>query len=182
MGVFAAVLALALLGQGAEARLPKKTVLSLALDQDLEANKLKKGKEFKAKLSQPVMDKFGTMVLPVGSEVKGKVAEVDERHLRLKFREIKTPSGKKSIDAKLIGVEAENIKLDEGELEAPGKSGAKRAANVGAAAAGRATGGMTGTAVKGLGRILFGGGGKALKLKKGTVLRIELQKELKLKV
>jgi hypothetical protein len=36
--------------------------------------------------------------------------------------------------------------------------------------------------VKGIGRILFGGGGKDLKLKKGTLLRIELKKELKVKL
>jgi hypothetical protein len=45
-----------------------------------------------------------------------------------------------------------------------------------------ATGGIAGSAVKGIGRIFFGGGGEGLKLKKGTRLRIELRKELKLKL
>jgi hypothetical protein len=43
-----------------------------------------------------------------------------------------------------------------------------------------ATGGIAGSAVRGIGRIFLGGGGKNLKLKKGTLLRIELKKELKL--
>ena len=44
-----------------------------------------------------------------------------------------------------------------------------------------AKGGVAGAAVKGVGRILFGGGGKELKLKKGTLLEIELRKDLKFK-
>jgi len=165
-----------------EVRIPKATVLTLSLDQELEAKKLKKGKEFKARLSEPVTGNGGQVIIPVGSEVKGKIEDADERHLTLKFREIKTPSGKKSIEARLVAVGAENVKVDENELESPGRSGAKKAANAGSTAAGIATGGMTGAAVKSVGRILFGGGGKDLKLKKGTLLRIELKKELKLKL
>ena len=62
-----------------------------------------------------------------------------------------------------------------------GKSGAKKLATVGTRSGGMATGGMAGSAVKGIGRILFGGGDQELKLKKGTRLRIELKKELKFK-
>ena len=47
---------------------------------------------------------------------------------------------------------------------------------------GMTRGGVTGAAVKGIGRILFGGGGKDLKLKKGTLLTIELRKDLKFKL
>jgi hypothetical protein len=122
------------------------------------------------------------VIIPVGSEVKGKIEDADERHLTLRFREIRTPSGKKSIEARLVAVEAENVKVDDNELESPGKSGAKKVASAGTTAAGMAKGGIAGAAVKGIGRIFFGGGGKDLKLKKGTLLRIELKKELKLKL
>ncbi len=168
--------------QAAEVRIPKTTVLTLSLDQDLEAKKVKKGKEFKAHLSEPVTGDAGQVILPAGSEVKGKIEDADERHLKLKFREIKTPSGKKGIEARLVGVGAENVKVDDNELESPGKSGAKKVATAGTTAAGMAKGGIAGAAVKGIGRIFFGGSGKDLKLKKGTLLRIELKKELKLKL
>ena len=165
-----------------EIRIPKATVLNLALDQELEAKKVKKGKGFKAHLSQPVRDDAGQAIIPVGSEVKGKVEDVDERHLTLKFKEIKTPSGKKSIEARLVGIDAENVKVDDNELESPGKSGVKKVGSAGTTVAGIAKGGVAGAAVKGVGRILFGGGGKDLKLKKGTQLRIELKKDLKFKL
>jgi hypothetical protein len=168
--------------QAAEARIPKTTILTISLDQELEAKKVKKGKEFKAHLAQPVMGDGGQLILPAGSEIKGKIEDVDERHLSLNFRAIQTPSGKKSIEAKLVDVDAENVKVDDNELESPGKSGAKKGASAGTKIGGMATGGMAGSAVKGIGRIFFGGGGKDLKLKKGTLLRIELKKELKVKL
>jgi hypothetical protein len=157
-------------------------VLTISLDQELEAKKVKKGKEFKARLSQPVTGDAGQVILPAGSEVKGEIEDADQRHLTLKFREIQTPSGKKSIEARLVDVDAENVKVDGNEVESPGKSGAKKAATAGTTAGGIATGGLAGSAVKGVGRILFGGGDKELKLKKGTRLRIELKKELKFKL
>jgi hypothetical protein len=166
----------------AEVRIPKTTVLTLSLDQELEAKKVKKGKEFKAHLSEPVTGDAGQVIIPAGSEVKGRIEDADERHLTLKFREIKTPSGKKSIEARLVGGDAENVKVDENELESPGKSGAKKVATAGTTTAGMATGGIAGSAVKGIGRIFFGGGNKGLKLKKGTLLRIELKKEVRLKL
>ena len=100
----------------------------------------------------------------------------------MNFEEIQTPSGKKSIEARLVDVDSENVKVDENEVESPGKSGAKKVATVGAMGGGIATGGLAGSAVRGIGRILFGGGDKELKLKKGTQLRIELKKELKFKL
>lgn len=165
-----------------EVRIPKATLLSLSLDQELEAKKVKKGKTFKAHLSEPVTGEGGQVILPTGSEVKGKIEDADERHLTLKFKEIKTPSGKKSIEARLVAVGAENVKVDENELESPGKSGAKKVANAGTTLGGMAQGGIAGSAIKGIGRIFFGGGGKDLKLKKGTLLKIELKKELKFKL
>jgi hypothetical protein len=165
-----------------EIRILKSTVLTLALDQELEAKKVKKGKGFKGHLLEPVRSDAGQVIIPVGSEVKGKVEDVDERHLTLKFKEIKTPSGKKSIEARLVGVDAENVKVDDNELESPGKSGAKKVGSAGTKVVGVAKGGVAGAAVKGVGRILFGGGGKDLKLKKGTQLRIELKKDLKFKL
>ncbi len=178
----ASILLMAPSVNAAEVRIPKTTVLTISLDQELEAKKAKKGKEFKAHLSEPVTGDAGQVILPAGSEVKGKIEDADERHLTLKFMKIKTPSGKKSIDARLVDVDAENVKVDENELESPGKSGAKKVATAGTTVAGMAKGGIAGAAVKGIGRILFGGGGKDLKLKKGTRLRIELKKELKLKL
>ena len=180
--ILASVLLLAPWVNAQEIRIPKATVLTLALDQELEAKKVKKGKGFKAHLSQPVRDDTGQEIIPVGSEVKGKVEDVDERHLTLKFKEIKTPSGKKSIEARVVGVDAENVKVDDNELESPGKSGVKKVGSAGTTVAGIAKGGVAGAAVKGVGRILFGGGGKDLKLKKGTQLRIELKKDLKFKL
>lgn len=168
--------------RAAEIRIPKATLLTLSLDQELEAKKVKKGKTFKAHLSEPVTGDGGQVILPAGSEVKGKVEDADERHLTLKFKEIKTPSGKKSIEARLVAVGAENVKIDENELESPGKSGAKKAASAGTTLGGMAQGGIAGSAIKGIGRIFFGGGGKDLKLKKGTLLKIELKKELKFKL
>lgn len=178
----ASILLLVPSARAAEVRIPKTTVLTLSLDQELEAKKVKKGKTFKAHLSKPVIGAEGQVIIPVGSEVKGKIEDADERHLTLRFREIRTPSGKKSIEARLVAVEAENVKVDDNELESPGKSGAKKVASAGTTAAGMAKGGIAGAAVKGIGRIFFGGGGKDLKLKKGTLLRIELKKELKLKL
>ena len=110
----------------AEARIPKTTVLTLALDQELEGKKVKKGKEFKAHLSEPVTGAGGQVIIPAGSELKGRIEDADERHLTLKFKEIETPSGKKSIEARLVGVDAENVKVEENELESPGKSGKKK--------------------------------------------------------
>src|SRR5688572_1948991 len=179
--ILASILSLAPVVNAEEILIPKTTVLTLALDQELEAKKVKKGKEFKAHLTEPVRGDDGQVIIPSGSEVKGKVEDADERHLELKFREIKTPSGKKSIEARLVGVNAENVKVDDNELESPGKSGAKKIGSAGTTVAGVAKGGVAGAAVKGIGRILFGGGGKDLKLKKGTLLRIELRKDLKFK-
>jgi hypothetical protein len=180
--ILASIVLLAPWVNAQEIRIPKATVLTLALDQELEAKKVKKGKGFKAHLLQPVRDDAGQEIIPVGSEIKGKVEDVDERHLTLKFKEIKTPSGKKSIEARLVGVDAENVKVDDNELESPGKSGAKKVGSAGTKVVGVAKGGVAGAAVKGVGRILFGGGGKDLKLKKGTQLRIELKKDLKFKL
>jgi hypothetical protein len=180
--ILASILLLAPWVNAQEVRIPKATVLTLVLDQELEAKKVKKGKGFKAHLSQPVRDDAGQEIIPVGSEVKGKVEDVDERHLTLKFKEVKTPSGKKSIEARLVGVDAENVKVDDNELESPGKSGVKKVGSAGTTVVGIAKGGVAGSAVKGVGRILFGGGGKELKLKKGTQLKIELRKDLKFKL
>jgi hypothetical protein len=179
--VLASILLLAPPVNAEEILVPKATVLTLALDRELEAKKLKKGKEFKAHLSEPVRGDAGQVIIPVGSEVKGKVEDADERHLKLRFREIKTPSAKKSIEARIVGVDAENVKIDENELESPGKSGAKKIGSAGTKVAGAAKGGVAGAAVKAIGGILFGGGGKELKLKKGTLVRIELRKDLKFK-
>lgn len=165
-----------------EIRIPKATVLTLVLDQELEAKKVKKGKGFKAHLSEPVLGDARQVIIPAGSEVKGKVEDADERHLTLKFKEIRTPSGKKSIEARVVGVNAENVKVDDNELESPGKSGAKKVGSAGTTVVGMAKGGVAGAAVKGIGRIFFGGGGKELKLKKGTQLVIELRKDLKFKL
>ena len=178
----ASILLLASSMNAEEIRIPKTTVLTLALDQELEAKKVKKGKGFKAHLSEPVRGDAGQVIIPVGSEVKGKVEDADERHLTLKFNEIRTPSGKKSIEARVVGVTAENVKVDDNELESPGKSGAKKVGSAGTTVVGMTKGGVTGAAVKGIGRILFGGGGKDLKLKKGTLLTIELRKDLKFKL
>lgn len=38
-----------------EVRVPKMTVLTLSLDQELEAKKVKKGKGFKARLLEPII-------------------------------------------------------------------------------------------------------------------------------
>ena len=179
---FALILLLAPLAIAAEVRIPKTTVLTISLDQELEAKKVKKGKAFKAHLLKPVTGDAGQVIIPAGSELKGKIEDADERHLTLKFKEIKTPSGRKSIEARLVDVDAENVKVEENELESPGKSGVKKAATAGTTVAGMAEGGIVGAAVKSIGRILFGGGGKDLKLKKGTLLRIELTKELKLRL
>jgi hypothetical protein len=180
--ILASILLLAPWVNAQEIRIPKATVLTLVLDQELEAKKVKKGKGFKAHLSQPVRDDAGQEIIPAGSEVKGKVEDVDERHLTLKFKEIKTPSGKKSIEARVVGVDAENVKVDDNELESPGKSGVKKVGSASTKVVGIAKGGVAGSAVKGVGRILFGGGGKELKLKKGTQLKIELRKDLKFKL
>lgn len=180
--VLASILLLVPSVRAEEIRVPKSTVLTLVLDQELEAKKVKKGKQFRAHLAVPVSGDSGQVIIPAGSEVKGKVEDADERHLTLKFREIRTPSGKKSIEARLVMVDAENVKVDGNELESPGKSGAKKAGSAGTTAVGIAEGGIAGAAVKGIGRILFGGGGKDLKLKKGTLLRIELKKDLKFKL
>jgi hypothetical protein len=166
----------------AEFRIPKKTVLTIALDQDLEAKKLKKGNGFKARLAEDVTDADRQVLIRAGSEVKGKVEDVDARHLTLDPREIKTPGGKKSIDARVVAVEAEGVRVDDHELESPGRSSARKVGSAGANVGGMVKGGVAGTAIKGIGRILFGGGDKDLKLKKGTRLRIELQKELKFKM
>ena len=84
--VLASILLLAPLVNAEEILVPKTTVLTLALDRELEAKKLKKGKEFKAHLSEPVRGDAGQVIIPAGSEVKGKVEDADERHLELKFK------------------------------------------------------------------------------------------------
>jgi len=178
----ASILLLASSMNAEEIRIPKTTVLTLVLDQELDAKKVKKGKGFKAHLSEPVRGDAGQVIILVGSEVKGKVEDAHERHLTLKFKEIRTPSGNKSIEARVVGVNAEHVKVDDNELESPGKSGAKKVGSAGTTVVGMAKGGVTGAAVKGVGRILFGGGGKELKLKKGTLLRIELRKDLRFKL
>jgi hypothetical protein len=168
--------------RAAEVRIAKTTVLILSLDQELEAKNLKKGKGFKAHLAEPVIGDAGQVILSAGSEVKGRIEDADEQHLTLKFREIRTPSGRKSIEARLVSVNAENVKVDGNELESPGKPGARKVGSAGTKVVGAAKGGIPGAAVKGIGRIFFGGSGKDLKLKKGTLLRIELKKELKFKL
>lgn len=163
-------------------KVPKKTILAVSLEHELEAKQLRKGREFKARLAHALTSPDGSTLIEAGSEVRGKVEEADDQHLKLAFRDIRTARGRRSLEASIIGVDAEDIRVEDGELEAPGKSKKKRAVSAGATAAGVLTGGVAGAATKGIGRVLFGGGGKELKLKKGTLLRIELTKELKLKI
>ena len=73
--ILASILLLAPWVNAQEIWIPKATVLTLMLDQELEAKKVKKGKGFKAHLSQPVRDDAGQEIIPAGSEVKGKVEE-----------------------------------------------------------------------------------------------------------
>ena len=161
---------------------PKLPCSRWCLTRNWKRRRSRRGKDSKRIYRSPSEDDAGQEIIPVGSEVKGKVEDVDERHLTLKFKEIKTPSGKKSIEARLIGVDAENVKVDDNEMESPGKSGVKKVGSAGTKVVGIAKGGVAGAAVKGVGRILFGGGGKELKLKKGTQLKIELRKDLKFKL
>jgi len=179
VSILALILLLVPAVRAAEFRVPKATVLTLSLGQELDARKVKKGKEFKAHLYEPVIGEAGRVLIPAGCEAKGKIEDADDRHLTLKFRQIKTPFGKKSLDARLVGVDAESVRLDGNEVESPSRSAGKKVAGAGTTSVGIVKGGIAGAAVKGIGRILFGGD-KDLKLKKGTLLRIELKKDLKL--
>jgi hypothetical protein len=53
VGTLASILLWVTSVHAAEVRLPKATVLTLSLEQDLEAKEAKKGEQFKAHLSHP---------------------------------------------------------------------------------------------------------------------------------
>lgn len=173
---------------------PEGTHFIVQLDNKLEAKKLKRGKKFKAKLSEDLYAADGTFI-PRGKKLKGIVSNSDDGHLMLTFTEIDTRKGWVPLSATITDVPGDKgvkTKGNEGEIERKG-SGTKRAVTtaaigagigaLGGAVAGGTKGAVIGAAAGagvGLGAALLTN--RELVLEKGQQLELRLDRPLTIPV
>lgn len=175
--------------------IPEGVTFLIRLDDTLDSSKLQQGKHFDAKLAEDLVAPDGTRI-PQGKKIKGHVSSVEQGlHARvlLSFDEIDTGHGKLPLIATVTGVPGEHGMKQpdaEGEIERQGVDnrraietaavGAGVGAAVGAVAAGgkgAAIGAGAGAGAGALGGILTD---RRLKLDKGSVLELRLDRPLQL--
>ncbi len=176
----------------AQAEIPAGTRFLVELRDKLEAKKVKRGKEFRARTIEALVATDGS-VIPAGSKLKGRVAYASDNELRLDFYRIETRRGKRPLAATVVRVyDEKNVKKkagDEGEIKSSGGRGKSAAigaaigAGIGAgvgAAQGGGKGAAIGAAAGAGGGALIGAatGGKDLVLRKGANLELELYRPL----
>jgi hypothetical protein len=172
---------------------PEGTTFLVRLDDKLDTATLKPGKHFKAKLAEDLLAPNGAVV-PRGKKVKGHVSSIEpgvHARMLLSFDEIETEHGWMPLIATLTGVPGEHAAKQpdsEGMIERKGMSTPHmiEAVAVGAgvgAGAGAAAGGGHGAAVgagvgAGVGALSGFLADHDLRLEKGTVLELRLDRAL----
>ena len=173
--------------------IPEGTQFLVRLNDKLDTRDLKPGKHFKAKLSEDLVAGNGA-VIPRGKSLKGHVSAVEpglHSRLLLTFDEIDTGHGSMPIIATVMGAPGDHsIKSadEEGDLEHRGMS---KERTVEAVAVGAGVGAVVGGAAGGgKGAGIGAGSGAALgaaaallsdhdlRLEKGTVLELRLDRQL----
>jgi hypothetical protein len=138
---------------------PADTVIRVRLNQHLNSRTARVGDRFSTTVEEPVYAGGGTMVIPVGSKIWGRVTSVNPAQRRkpgnitVSFTSVQLPNGKSyPINGSLSSLEADNVNADnEGTVK--GTSNKKRnAVFIGGGAAGGAL----------IGAIAGGGKGAAI--------------------
>lgn len=166
--------------------IPAGTYFLVELRDNLDAKKVKRGKEFDARTLEALEATDGS-IIPSGTKLKGRVTYVKDNELMLEFFRIETRRGKLPLVATPVRVLGErDVKDetgDEGEITSGGRGksaaiGAAVGAGIGAAVGATQAGGRgaaIGAAAGAGGGALIGAaaGGRDLYLRKGA--RIELR-------
>lgn len=167
--------------------IPAGTYFLVELRDNLDAKKVKRGKEFDARTLEALEATDGS-IIPTGTKLKGRVTHVKDNELMLEFFRIETRRGKLPLIATPVRVLGErDVKDetgDEGEIKSSGGRGKSAAigaavgAGIGAAVGATQAGGKgaaIGAAAGAGGGALIGAaaGGRDLYLRKGA--RIELR-------
>jgi hypothetical protein len=169
------------------------TRFMIRLNDNLDTNKIQPGKKFKAKLAEDLVTPNG-LVIPAGETVRGHVSDVERGfhgRMLLSFDEIETKHGWRPLIASVSDVPGEHgVKPvgDEGEIERAGHSRQRTIEDAAAGAAIGATVGVLGGGAKGaaIGAGAGAGTGVAaallfnsnLKLQKGQMLELRLDRPL----
>lgn len=181
-------------GPNAPNVIPADTQFEIQLKDTLDTAKDSPGKKFKAKLAQDLTAPDGTRI-PMGSELKGHVSDVEggfHSRLLLSFDEIKTKHGWVPLAATVAGVPGEHGVQGEtgpeGEIK-HAKVDTRR--EVETAAAGAALGALAGVAAGGgkgaaIGAAAGGGvgagvgllTGRNIRLNKGQMLEVRLDRDI----
>jgi len=173
--------------------IPEGTQFLVRLNDKLDTRDLKPGKHFKAKLAEDLTAANGA-VIPHGKTIKGHVSAVEpgfHARLLLTFDEIDTGQGSMPLIATIVSVPADHsvkIPNEEGDIERKGMS---KERTIEAAAVGAGIGALAGGALHGgKGAGIGAGSGAALgmtaalmsdhdlRLEKGTVLELRLDRSL----
>lgn len=174
---------------------PEGTQFLVRLNDKLDTRELKPGKHFKAKLAEDLAAANGS-VIARGKTIKGHVSSVEpgfHARLWLTFDEIDTGHGSMPLIATIVSVPADHsVKIpdEEGDLERKGMSTQR---TIEAAAVGAGVGAVAGGAIHGgKGAGIGAGSGAALgataalmsdhdlRLEKGTVLELRLDRSLQI--
>ena len=181
-------------GPNAPNVIPADTQFEIQLKDTLDTAKDSPGKKFKAKLAQDLTAPDGTRI-PMGSELKGHVSDVEggfHSRLLLSFDEIKTKHGWVPLAATVAGVPGEHgVQAEtgpEGEIK-HAKVDSRR--EIETAAAGAALGALAGVAAGGgkgaaIGAAAGGGvgagvgllTGRNIRLNKGQMLEVRLDRDI----
>jgi hypothetical protein len=173
--------------------IPEGTRFMVKLDDTLDTRKLQPGKHFKAKLAEDLVAPNGATI-PAGKKIKAHVSDIDRGYhgrIVISFDEIETRHGWRPLIASVSDIPGEKAveKVGpEGEIERKGKDKKRmvETAAVGAAvgaAAGAATAGGKGAGIGaaagagvGLGAALLTD--RDLRLEKGQMLELRLDRPL----
>jgi hypothetical protein len=174
---------------------PEGTQFLIRLNDKLDTRDLKPGKHFKAKLAEDLTAANGS-VIPRGKTIKGHVSAVEpgfHARLILTFDEIDTGHGSMPLIATITAVPGDHsVKVldEEGDLERKAMS---KERTIEAAAVGAGVGAIAGGAIHGgKGAGIGAGSGAALgmtatlmsdhdlRLEKGTILELRLDRSLQI--
>ena len=174
---------------------PEGTQFLVRLNDKLDTRDLKPGKHFKAKLAEDLSAANGS-VIPRGKTIKGHVSAVEpgfHARLILTLDEIDTGHGSMPLIATIMAVPGDhsvNVSDEEGDLERKGMS---KERTIEAAAVGAGVGAIAGGAIHGgKGAGIGAGSGAALgmtaalmsdhdlRLEKGTILELRLDRSLQI--
>ena len=174
---------------------PEGTQFLIRLNDKLDTRDLKPGKHFKAKLAEDLTAANGS-VIPRGKTIKGHVSAVEpgfHARLILTLDEIDTGHGSMPLIATIMAVPGDHsvkVSDEEGDLERKGMS---KERTIEAAAVGAGVGAIAGGAIHGgKGAGIGAGSGAALgmtaalmsdhdlRLEKGTILELRLDRSLQI--